>query len=97
MCSMRAVLNELVRRTTPTTRYPFASRNSARYEPSCPVTPVISAVGIGWWDECGVRGAETWNECAAGEPRDADAILKKRGASKAPPSCVECRRGGALG
>src|SRR4051794_9483958 len=28
----------------PTTRYPFSSRNSARYEPSCPVMPVMSAV-----------------------------------------------------
>src|SRR5688572_8898758 len=27
----------------PTTRYPFPRRSSARYEPSCPVTPVMRA------------------------------------------------------
>src|SRR5579863_2233725 len=40
---MRPVLNELLRRTSPCTSYPFASKNSARYDPSCPVMPVISA------------------------------------------------------
>ena len=30
----------------PCTSYPLASRNSARYEPSCPVIPVMSARGI---------------------------------------------------
>ena len=29
-----------------TTRYPFSSSNSARYEPSWPVMPVMSAVGM---------------------------------------------------
>jgi hypothetical protein len=29
---------------TPCTIYPFDSRSSARYDPSCPVTPVINAV-----------------------------------------------------
>src|SRR5712664_4182601 len=32
------------RRTTPCTSYPFPSRSSARYEPSWPVIPVMSAV-----------------------------------------------------
>src|SRR5664279_4185109 len=40
---MRPVLKEDERRFTPWTRYPFASNNSARYAPSCPVTPVIKA------------------------------------------------------
>src|ERR1041385_8655326 len=40
---MRSVLNELLRRTTPWTIYPFASSSSARYDPSWPVIPVISA------------------------------------------------------
>src|ERR1019366_4711209 len=43
MLSMRAVLNSDVRRLIPWTSYPLASRNAARYAPSCPVTPVISA------------------------------------------------------
>src|SRR5436305_15215525 len=43
MASMRAVLNDDERRITPCTSWPFASRSSARYEPSCPVMPVISA------------------------------------------------------
>src|SRR5688500_1884837 len=34
-----------LRRTTPVTLYPFDSRSSARYEPSWPVIPVISAFG----------------------------------------------------
>src|SRR5690606_13377193 len=33
----------LDRRTTPVTSYPFSSRSSARYEPSWPVMPVMSA------------------------------------------------------
>ena len=37
-----------LRRTMPTTRYPLSSRSSARYEPSWPVIPVISAVGNCW-------------------------------------------------
>jgi hypothetical protein len=41
--SMRRVLKELERRMRPCTSYPFASSISARYEPSCPVTPVINA------------------------------------------------------
>jgi hypothetical protein len=32
-----------LRRLMPCTSYPLASRNSARYAPSCPVTPVMSA------------------------------------------------------
>src|ERR1700678_3872787 len=40
---MRAVLNSDERRLMPWTSYPLASRNAARYAPSCPVTPVISA------------------------------------------------------
>src|SRR4051795_2116492 len=41
--SMRCVLNEEERRMTPWTSYPFSSSSSARYEPSCPVMPVMSA------------------------------------------------------
>src|SRR6266849_9451949 len=45
---MRPRFNVDERRTTPWTSYPFASKSSARYEPSWPVIPVISAVfGIG--------------------------------------------------
>jgi hypothetical protein len=33
----------LERRTIPCTSYPFSKRNSARYDPSWPVTPVIKA------------------------------------------------------
>jgi hypothetical protein len=36
----------LVRRVIPQTRYPCSRRNSARYEPSCPVIPVIRAVFV---------------------------------------------------
>src|SRR5665213_1265713 len=43
MRSSRSVLNELERRTRPHTSYPLASSSSARYDPSCPVIPVISA------------------------------------------------------
>src|SRR6185437_4553378 len=43
MWSMRFVLNVLARRIIPWTSYPLESSNSARYEPSCPVIPVISA------------------------------------------------------
>src|SRR5437763_7874924 len=44
MASMRPVFNDDERRTMPWTTYPFAISNSARYEPSCPVMPVMSAV-----------------------------------------------------
>src|SRR5207244_1472732 len=44
--SMRPVLKELERRTTPWTSYPFSTSSSARYEPSWPVTPVMRAVFI---------------------------------------------------
>ena len=40
---MRSKLTVELRRTTPTTSYSWSSNNSARYEPSCPVTPVMSA------------------------------------------------------
>src|SRR5574344_2123424 len=40
---MRLVLNVEARRTTPCTSYPFARSSSARYEPSCPVMPVMRA------------------------------------------------------
>ena len=40
---MRPVLNDDERRMTPQTSYPFESKSSQRYEPSCPVIPVISA------------------------------------------------------
>src|SRR5574344_1612290 len=40
---MRLVLNVEARRTTPWTSYPFARSSSARYEPSCPVMPVMRA------------------------------------------------------
>src|ERR1043165_3213407 len=64
MCSMRAVLNELVRRMIPCTSYPFASRNSARYDPSCPVTPVISAFGIRpLLEGYGASGADDCTSC----------------------------------
>src|SRR5690606_23029485 len=40
---IRPVLNDDERRIMPHTTYPFASSNSARYEPSWPVIPVTSA------------------------------------------------------
>ncbi len=40
---MRPVENELERRIRPWTSYPLSSSSSARYEPSWPVIPVISA------------------------------------------------------
>ena len=40
---MRSVLKRLARRMMPWTWYPLSSKNRARYEPSWPVTPVISA------------------------------------------------------
>ena len=43
MCSRRSKLSLLARRTSPKTVSPFFSKKSARYEPSCAVTPVISA------------------------------------------------------
>src|SRR4030042_5598967 len=59
MWRIRSKLTVLVRRTMPTTWYPLSRRNSARYAPSWPVMPVISAVDIlpllkvGWPDFCG--------------------------------------------
>src|SRR5262245_54303068 len=41
---MRSVLKVLARRIMPQTSYPFDSSSSARYEPSCPVIPVTSAL-----------------------------------------------------
>src|SRR5438270_13101189 len=41
---MRSYESCEVRRTRPRTSYPLASSNSARYEPSWPVMPVINAV-----------------------------------------------------
>ena len=32
------------RLSIPCTSYPFSSKNSAKYEPSCPVIPVIKAI-----------------------------------------------------
>src|SRR5215472_16578967 len=43
MWSIRDVLNVLARRIIPWTSYAFDSSNSAKYEPSCPVIPVIIA------------------------------------------------------
>jgi hypothetical protein len=43
MWSIRPVLKDDERRMIPWTSYPFSIRNSARYEPSCPVMPVMSA------------------------------------------------------
>ena len=43
MSSMRPVLNEDERRLMPCTTYPLSRRSRASSEPSCPVTPVISA------------------------------------------------------
>lgn len=40
---MRLVLKVLARRIIPCTSYPLESSNSAKYEPSCPVIPVIKA------------------------------------------------------
>src|SRR6266536_3582237 len=40
---MRATFGVLDRRTMPNTWYPLSSSSSARYEPSCPVMPVINA------------------------------------------------------
>src|SRR5579875_570729 len=42
-CSSRTVLSMEDRRTIPCTSQPFSRSNSARYEPSCPVIPVMSA------------------------------------------------------
>src|SRR5207245_6275560 len=42
--SMRPAFKVDERRTTPWTSYPLARRSSARYEPSWPVIPVMSAV-----------------------------------------------------
>ena len=44
--SMRLVLKVEARRMIPWTSYPFSSRSSARYEPSCPVMPVTNAFFI---------------------------------------------------
>src|ERR1700739_2099942 len=41
---MRWVLNIELLRLMPCTIYPFFSNDSAKYAPSCPVTPVIRAV-----------------------------------------------------
>jgi hypothetical protein len=38
--------NEDERRLIPWTSYPFAIRSSAKYEPSCPATPVISVLRL---------------------------------------------------
>src|SRR5690348_13654232 len=43
MWAMRSKLTVLERRTMPMTVYPFERSNSAKYEPSWPVMPVISA------------------------------------------------------
>src|SRR5688572_30546894 len=40
---MRSVLNVEERRIMPWTLYPLASSSSVKYEPSCPVIPVMSA------------------------------------------------------
>src|SRR5579875_2604658 len=42
---IRSKVTVLLRRCRPTTSYPLSSRSSARYEPSWPVMPVMSAVG----------------------------------------------------
>src|SRR6266478_6981876 len=44
--SIRLVLKVEARRMIPWTSYPFSSRSSARYDPSCPVMPVTSAFFI---------------------------------------------------
>src|SRR6266852_5844721 len=41
---MRAVLKDEERRLMPCTSYPFFRSDSARYEPSWPVIPVINAI-----------------------------------------------------
>ena len=41
-----SVLEVEQRLIRPCTSYPFSSKNSARYDPSCPVIPVISAFFI---------------------------------------------------
>src|ERR1700677_370099 len=46
---MRLVLNSEVRRLIPCTSYPFDNKSSARYAPSCPVTPVMRARFIFVW------------------------------------------------
>ena len=40
---MRHRFGALDRLTTPVTSYPFSSSSSARYDPSCPVIPVMIA------------------------------------------------------
>lgn len=47
------MLKELERRAIPCTSYPFCKRNSVKYEPSCPVIPVINATLRGGVDEEG--------------------------------------------
>ena len=42
-CSIRQKFGALDRLTTPVTSYPFERSSSARYDPSCPVIPVIIA------------------------------------------------------
>src|SRR6266851_3010543 len=44
MCSSRPVLKVLARRMMPCTSQPLDNNSSARYEPSCPVIPVMSAL-----------------------------------------------------
>src|SRR5882672_6284384 len=43
---MRSCGSDRARRISPATSYPLTKRNSARYDPSCPPIPVISAFGI---------------------------------------------------
>src|SRR3954447_18468783 len=43
MWAIRSKFTVLLRRTMPTTLYPCSRRSSARYEPSWPVMPVMSA------------------------------------------------------
>src|SRR5687768_4605325 len=88
-CSMRSYGVVELRRTTPTTRYPFASRNSARYDPSWPVTPVISAVGMNFKGCPGRRGCQgdrgnfTWITSTTSTP-STTSTQKKREPITAP-------------
>src|SRR3990172_5442902 len=45
-CRSRSILTGSPSGSVPTTLYPLSRRNSERYDPSWPPTPVMSAVGI---------------------------------------------------
>jgi SAM-dependent methyltransferase len=81
-CSMRHKFGALDRRTVPTTSYPFSRSSSARYDPSCPVIPVMIArfaiqdLGILLASSAHGQGKE-YNRSRMSESRDAlDALYR---------------------